>query len=129
MWLYEGKEFTEDQVQNFVGFVYLIENKTTGLLYVGKKLFTKAKRFQKNKKVKKIRVNSDWVNYVGSNKVLVEDAAIGHKLNKTILHLCKSKGWMSYFETLEILQREAIQSDKYYNNWVSCKIQKVHLVK
>jgi len=41
--------------------------------------------------------------------------------------LCKSKGWMSYFETLEILQRQAIQSDEFYNVWVSCKIQSKHL--
>lgn len=129
MWKYKGKDFTDDMVADNVGFVYIIANRNTGKFYIGKKLFTKSKRYQKNKKVRKKRVTSDWVEYVGSNKVLIEESAEGHELVKTILHLCKTRGWMSYYETLEILQRGAIQDEKYYNEWVSCKIQRRHLSK
>lgn len=127
MWLYNGKEFTSDMKDDYVGFVYLIENLDNGMKYIGKKLFTSSKTYQRNKKKKRMRVESNWNEYTGSNELLNEHVSNGANIRKTILYLCKSKGWMSYFETLEILQRRAIQSDEFYNAWVSCKIQRKHL--
>lgn len=128
MWLYNGKEFTSDMKDDYVGFVYLIENLDNGMKYIGKKLFTSSKTYQRNKKKKRMRVESNWNEYTGSNELLNEHVSNGANIRKTILYLCKSKGWMSYFETLEILQRQAIQSDEFYNAWVSCKIQRKHLM-
>ena len=127
MWLYNNQEFTTEAIDNHVGMVYIITNLDNGRKYVGKKLFTKSKTFQKNKKKKRTRVESDWAEYTGSNKVLNEDVSAGANLKKEILHLCTKRGWMSYLETQEILNRNAIQSDEYYNEWVSCKIQRRHL--
>ena len=50
MWLYNRIEFTENMIGDNVGFVYLITNTTNGKQYIGKKLFTKSKTYQKNKK-------------------------------------------------------------------------------
>lgn len=127
MWLYQEKEFTEDMIEDNVGFVYLITNTTNGKLYVGKKLFTKSKTYQKNKKKKRKRVSSDWMEYTGSNDMLNEDVQNGHQIKKEILHLCKSKGWCTYWETKEILMRDSLINDKYYNQWLSCKIRRTHL--
>ena len=129
MWTYKRKEFEpdEDFTKTYVGFVYLIHNETTNKYYIGKKLFTKVKRFQKNKKKKKTRVESDWLEYTGSNKILNEDVSSGHKIRKEILHFCTSRGWMSFYETQEILNRNALMRDDYYNEWVSCRIQRRHL--
>lgn len=127
MWLYQEKEFTEDMIEDNVGFVYLITNTTNGKLYVGKKLFTKSKIYQKNKKKKRKRVSSDWMEYTGSNDMLNEDVQDGHQIKKEILHLCKSKGWCTYWETKEILMRDSLINDKYYNQWLSCKIRRTHL--
>lgn len=127
MWLYQGKEFTEDMIGENVGFVYLITNHSSGKQYVGKKLFTKSKTFQKNKKKKRTRVASDWLTYTGSNDQLNEDILAGHSISKEILHLAKSKGWCTYLETKEILSRDCLISDSYYNYWVSCKIRRTHL--
>lgn len=127
MWNYEDREFKEEDIGTAVGFVYLIENLTNGKHYIGKKLFTKSKSFQKNKKRKKKRVASDWVTYTGSNEQLNLDIASGHKIQKHILHLCPSKGWMSYLETKEIIDRNCLLSDLYYNDWFSCKVRRSHL--
>ena len=127
MWLHQEKEFTEDMIEDNVGFVYLITNTTNGKLYVGKKLFTKSKTYQKNKKKKRKRVSSDWMEYTGSNDMLNEDVQNGHQIKKEILHLCKSKGWCTYWETKEILMRDSLINDKYYNQWLSCKIRRTHL--
>jgi len=127
MWLYQEKEFTEDMIEDSVGFVYLITNTTNDKLYVGKKLFTKSKTYQKNKKKKRKRVSSDWLEYTGSNEQLNEDILSGHTIKKEILHLCKSKGWCTYWESKEILMRDSLINDKYYNQWLSCKIRRTHL--
>lgn len=127
MWLFQGKEFTEDMIGENVGFVYLITNHSSGKQYVGKKLFTKSKTFQKNKKKKRTRVASDWLTYTGSNDQLNEDILAGHSISKEILHLCKSKGACSYLETKEILMRDCLLSDKWYNEWCMIKVHSKHL--
>ena len=129
MWTYRGDVFDGSVIEDdgCVGFVYLITNETTGMKYIGKKLFTKSKTYQKNKKKRRMRVESDWMTYTGSNAELNEAVDNGDRITKEILHLCTSKGWCSYRETQEILNREAIQSNQYYNGWVSCKIQRNHI--
>lgn len=72
-------------------------------------------------------MTSDWLTYVGSNATLIEDVKNGDQVHKEILHLCKSRGWMTYLETKEILIRDALISEEYYNFWVSCKIRRTHL--
>lgn len=127
MWLYNGEEFTENMIEDNIGFVYLITNNTNGKKYLGKKLFTRSKTFQKNKKKKRKRVASDWLAYTGSNEQLNEDIKKGHSISKEILYLCKTKGWCTYLETKEILSRDCLIHDDWYNYWVSCKIRRTHL--
>lgn len=129
MWLYNNEEFSEDMIGENVGFVYIISNLTNNRQYIGKKLFTKSKTYQKNNKKKRKRVSSDWQTYTGSNEELNNDIESGHTIKKEIIHLCKSKGWLSYWETKEIFTRDCVISENYYNSWVQCKIRRGHLKK
>ena len=128
-WTYNGQVFTEDMIDKHVGFVYLITNETTGMKYVGKKLFTKSKITQKNKKKKRSRVSSDWETYTGSNELLNESIDLGARITKEILHLCETRGWLTYLETKEILVRDAILSNSYYNMWFTARVHRRHLEK
>ena len=38
-WLYEGKHFTSDDINDFFGFVYCITNLQNGREYIGRKYF------------------------------------------------------------------------------------------
>ena len=129
-WLYHNKEFTGDEIGEYFGMVYLITNVRTGRKYVGKKFFTKAARRQVKGKSKKVRVASDWEKYFGSNKVIQEEVkTLGEDVFKReILHLCKSRSECAYWETWEIFTRDALRTDDYYNDWVSCRIRKAHLL-
>lgn len=124
MWFYDGLEFTDEMIGDNVGFVYMIINHSNNKKYIGKKLFTKSKSYQKNKKKRKTRVSSDWLNYYGSNKELIHDVKSldKHQISREILRLCKSKGELSYYETKYIFDSDSLLRDDYYNSWVSCRI-------
>lgn len=126
-WLYEDKEFTD--VEDYYGFIYLIENLVNGKKYIGRKYLTKAGYKTVKGKRKKLRVESDWRDYYGSSTSLKEDIDLYGKDNfrRTILRLCKSRGECNYFETKYIFDTDAILDPKYYNSWVSCKIQTSHV--
>ena len=129
-WTYNNEPVTQELLDDHWGFVYVIRNKVSGKRYVGKKFFTKAGYRTVKGKRKKIRLASDWETYYGSNKVLLEDVEkLGaDQFERYIIRLCKNKRECSYYETMFIFQFEALLSDRWYNEWVSCKISKKHVM-
>ena len=129
-WLYKDKPITREDVENYYGFCYIITNETNGRRYVGRKYFTKAGYKTVKGKRKKIRVSSGWEDYYGSNKTLLEDVKTlgAENFTRTILMLCRNRSECAYWETHYIFQFEALLSDRWYNEWCSCKISKKHLL-
>lgn len=128
MWLFEGLDFSDPK--NYIGFVYLITNTITGKRYIGKKLFTKAGTKQVKGKKKKIRKPSDWLDYYGSNKVLIEDVeALGKEhFTREILRLCKTRGECSYFEAKYQFAYGVLENpDLFYNEQIMCRVHRKHL--
>ena len=127
-WLHENKNYDpklEDLDSKVVyGFVYLIEDIENGRLYIGKKvMFYKGFRM-KNKKKKRVLVESDWRTYHGSNKELsarVEELG-PDKFKRTILHLCQNKAACSYLEMYEQVVRKVILDERYYNQLIRCRV-------
>jgi hypothetical protein len=130
MWYFynTAQEFTPEDAEGYFGFVYLITHSSTGRRYIGKKFFTKSKTKQVKGKKKKIRVQSDWLDYYGSNAELAEEVkGREDEYVREILHLCKTRSECAYWETWEIFSRHALLNPSYYNQWVSCKIRKANL--
>lgn len=137
-WTYQGKPFTEDLIEDNIGFVYRIYNPHTKKYYIGKKQFffqrtkvttLKLKNGTKKKKKSKINVLSDYHSYYGSNDALLKDIEeYGNEgVVREILHLCKRKGSCSYFESAEIFKQDALIREDFYNTWISCKIRRDHI--
>jgi hypothetical protein len=130
MWLYNRSEFTEDQIDKNIGFVYLITNKVTNRKYIGKKLFFFSKTRTVKGKKKKEKALSDWMEYWSSSEELKGDvAALGSEnFTREILYLCKNKGTMSYLEAKEQFKQEVLEHpDKWYNGIIQCKIHRTHV--
>ena len=126
-WTYKG-EIVED-IKNYIGFVYMITNLRTNKRYIGKKNFYFQKTKQVKGKKKKYKVESDWKDYFGSNEELNHHVNIfgQEQFKREILRFCESKGEMSYFEAKYQFQYDVLESDQWYNTWISCKIHKKHL--
>jgi hypothetical protein len=124
MWFYNNEVFTDPG--DHYGYVYLIENLATGRKYIGKKLFIFTKTKVVKGKRKKIKSPSDWQTYWSSSDELKADVAkLGEQnFRRIILHLCKNKGTCNYLEAREQFERRVLESDEYYNGWISCKIGK-----
>jgi hypothetical protein len=128
MWLYNNKDIIEDDVKDFVGFVYLIENLDSNMYYIGKKSLTKTKVYQKNKKKKRMFVESDWKDYTGSNDLLNEHIESGNKIRKTIIRMCRNKTEMSYYEAKEQFSRDVLLDKNSYNKWIMVRARKANLM-
>lgn len=130
MWTYNKEPFTEIP-EGYIAFVYIITCVPTGRKYIGKKLFkfTRSSK-RKGKRVKK-QVDSDWLDYYGSNKELLQHVEIfgKEKFTREILYLCKSKGEASYYEAKEQFAQDALMSEQYYNEWIMVRVRKSHIKK
>ena len=129
MWYYNGKEVSDEDIQEYVGFVYRITNLTNQKSYIGKKLFKSTRTKTIKGKRKKVKSDSGWRDYYGSNAVLKQDVdSLGpDNFRREILHFCKSKGTANYLEMREQIDRRVLESDQWYNDWIMVKVHRSHL--
>lgn len=128
-WQYKNVDFTENEIGDNYGFVYLITHLQTGRMYVGKKFFYSMKTKVIKGKKKRYKTHSDWQTYYGSSAELQNDVIIQGKsmFKREILHLCKSKGECGYIEAKEQFDRSVLESNDYYNAWIMVKVRKTHI--
>lgn len=120
-WKYKGETYAEIKDKRHFGFIYEITNKTNGKKYIGQKsMYSKRGSYF---------VESGWQDYTGSNDNLNHAIKTGDEIEKNILRFCLTKAELNYFETKEILQRDALLDANYYNDWVSVKVTRKHLRK
>ena len=121
-WLYEGKPFTTDDINDFFGYVYRIINLQNGREYIGRKYFWKF-RTPKGKK-RKVKSESDWKKYYGSCPELKEEIQqLGRQnFSRTILSLHKTAGKTNYEETKQLFTKAVLTEQlddgtpKYYKS-------------
>ncbi len=132
MWLYNGKEISDEEIEGHAAFVYIITNLTDNKRYIGKKIF---KTFRKQKvkgktRKKKVQKESNWKSYYGSNLNLIADVdRLGKdKFEREIIKLCKTRGTANYWEAKLQMQHEVLENpDKFYNEWIMVKVHRSHI--
>lgn len=134
MWYYKNKPYepTEDELNEYIGFVYIITERDTGKKYIGKKLFwNKRTRPPLKGKKRKRRdiVESDWREYYSSSPQLLESVAKkGPDLyDREIIRLCKTKGECSYYEAKEQFDQDVLLREDFYNGIINCRVSSSHL--
>lgn len=129
-WIYQGKTFSDPL--GYWGFVYIIEDTKNNKKYIGKKQFWfKKTKIVKGKKKRHLE-ESDWRTYFGSNILLNEEVSKNGEshFKRKILKLCNSKSECSYWEAKYQFEYDALlKPSEYYNQWISVKVTRKHLVK
>ena len=121
-WLYEGKPFASDDIDDKFGFVYCITNNTNNRQYIGRKYFWKF-RTPRGKK-RKVKSESDWKNYYGSCPELKEEILkLGrHNFSRVMLSLHKTAGKTNFEETRQLFVNGVLTESlddgtpRYYNS-------------
>lgn len=103
MWLYKGKEFTSEMIDENYAFVYELTNKVNGKKYIGKKVFWSVRTLPPlagKKRKRKVKKESDWFKYYGSSKYVQKDIdAHGlENFTREIITLCPNKTEANYLE-------------------------------
>jgi len=136
MWHYNNLPFepSDDELSDYVGFVYCITELDTGKKYIGKKFFWSTRKLpplKGQKRRRTVKKQSDWMKYYGSSEDLrhLLETKGGNAYHREILRLCKTKGECSYYEAKEQFDRDVLFSDQYYNEFIGCKIHSKHLGK
>lgn len=121
----------EIKPEEWFGFIYMITNKETNKIYIGKKVFwnnlkkklTKTEYLEHTGRGKKpthkpVVKKSDWEKYWGSNKELQEDLkTLGEDIfEKKILKLCKTKKQLTYYELYFQCVFKVLSSNSYNSN-------------
>lgn len=128
-WMFKGEVLTSEKIKNAHGMIYLIEEISTGRLYIGqKKLWTK-KIKTINKKKKRVKVESDWRNYYSSSNYINEKvAATGTSdFNRFVLMLVGSDGMLNYAEMkLQMDTRVLEFPNLFINGYIGGRISTTH---
>jgi len=130
-WLHKGQAVSSEILDDYIGFVYLIVNMSSGKKYIGKKLLKFKRTKQIKGKKKKTTIESDWKDYYGSNKELKADVELlgAHNFRREILRLCKTKGECNYYEAKMQFSLDVLEDKGYYNEWISVKVSRSHIPK
>ena len=120
-WLYDGKVFESEDINDYFGFCYILTDLENGMKYIGRKYFHSVRK--KKGIRKKVRSESDWKTYYSSSKkiqqIVLESGP--NRFKREILSLYKKKGQVNYNETKLLFQHnvlEAVNDDGeklYYN--------------
>jgi hypothetical protein len=128
-WIYRGKTFESEDIQDNYGFIYRITNTANGHDYVGRKYFTTVKKrppLKGKKNKRRETVETDWKEYWGSSPRLQADIdTLGRdKFTREIIHLCKSRGETNYMEAYYQFTEGVLLREDNYNGIIQIKLGK-----
>jgi hypothetical protein len=115
-WTYKGKIFTDLDIGDNIGFVYILTNILTNKKYIGLKNFYTSAKSRHNPT--KQRIISNWKDYYGSSKSVDKDIQEYGKdrFIREIHSLHKTKRSMTYVESRLLLEVDALTATDEFGN-------------
>jgi len=113
-WLYDGKVFESEDINDYFGFCYILTDLENGIKYIGRKYFYSVRK--KKGIRKKVRSESDWKTYYSSSKKIQQMVLESgpNRFKREILSLYKKKGQVNYNETKLLFQHNVLEAvDEY----------------
>lgn len=129
LWMFNNK-VVNTAPEWSIAFVYRVTNTIDGRVYIGKKNLLKSKLKRIGNRNKRLLIESDWREYWGSNKELLEDIQYYGEVNfhREILHWCKTKGDANYLELKEQMLHCVLEHpDLFYNRYIGTRVHSSHL--
>lgn len=107
-----------------IGFIYKITHPSDGRWYIGRKQVDKAATKVVNGKKKKIRKDSDWIDYWSSSPFLLEEIEKEgkDKFVREILMFVDTKAALTYAEEYLLYVTGSLFDTKCYNSNIRSKI-------
>jgi len=126
-WTLNGKQFSSDDIADFYGFVYRITNLVNGHDYIGRKYFKTTRKLKPLKgflRKRKVIKETDWKEYWGSSKRLLEDIEKHgkHNFKREIICLCDTRGQTNYMEAKIQFQEDVLIKENNYNGIIAIKL-------
>lgn len=135
--LFKNKQYIHSNDKDYYGFIYLITDEN-GKKYLGKKAFShsvkqklsKKKKTELNtkKRFERVKKDSSWENYYGSNKELLEKIKNGEidksKIKREILCFCKTRIDLTYWECFYLFKYNVLFDNNFYNGNILSKFFK-----
>ena len=131
VWQYKGKDLLDEEIPNkAAGFIYLITYLPTGKKYIGRKLLTKAHRRQKDKKIIRSRVESDWREYWSSSPEILGMIEVEGTDNfvREVLMFAPNKALLNYLEEKFLYCVGAMESEDWFNSNIRSKMFKRNIL-
>lgn len=131
-WLYNDTLLEDELIpEKAVGFIYMMTYAPTGQRYIGRKLLTKAHRRQKDKKIIRSRVASDWKDYWSSSpeiKTIIEQEGGTHNFTRQVLAFAANKSQLNYMEECLQYTFGVLESDLWMNSNIRSKAYKRSII-
>lgn len=112
-WIYKDKPFSSEDIQDYYGFVYCLTDSVNNRKYIGRKYFWSVRTVKKVKgRRKKNKSESDWKEYYGSSKTILEiiEQHGKERFKREILSLHKTKGEVNYQEVKTQFIKEVLEA-------------------
>ena len=117
MWLYDGKELTDEDIKGYYGFIYEIECLYNSKLYLGRKYFTKAgtKQVKGKKTPIAVEVYGFWKTKFDELKLQKNDKIVGTLYIKSNLYKGKWYNDLYFNEVKRFVKKP--KYDPYTNTY------------
>ena len=130
-WTYKNIEITDEMIPaKAEGFIYILTYVPTGQRYIGRKLLTKAHRRQKDKKIIRSRIESDWKTYWSSSPEILSiiESEGTDNFTREILVFASTKGQLNYLEEKFLYTVGALESTNWLNSNIRSKMYKRNIL-